>query len=63
MNKAQIKKIKKTTFKKNPLVLDQLTERQKTAALKFNDRYKQFLNQSKTERGIVCSIRRQWSLQ
>ena len=56
MNKAQIKKIKKTTFKKNPLVLDQLNERQKTATLKFNDRYKQFLNQSKTEREAAGQI-------
>ncbi len=56
MNKAQLKKIKNTIFKKSPLVFDQLNKKQKADLFKFNETYKQFLNQSKTEREAARQI-------
>lgn len=56
MNKAQLKKIKDTIFKKSPLVFDQLNKKQKADLFKFNETYKQFLNQSKTEREAARQI-------
>lgn len=56
MNKTQIKKIKKTLLKKKLLVFDQLNKSQKTQMFKFNESYKKFLNQSKTEREAAVQI-------
>jgi aspartyl aminopeptidase len=56
MNKAQIKKIKKTVLKKKTLVFDQLIEKQKTQVFKFSETYKDFLNLSKTERKAAEQI-------
>ncbi|MBC8439025.1 MAG: aminopeptidase [Deltaproteobacteria bacterium] len=56
MDKAHIKKIKKTILKMEPLVFDQLAQKQKTQLFKFNENYKDFLNQSKTERKAAIQI-------
>ncbi|WP_457553940.1 aminopeptidase [Desulfobacula sp.] len=56
MDKDRLKKIKKIVLKKNPLVFDRLTEKQKTQAFKFNETYKKFLNLSKTERKAARQI-------
>ncbi|MCD4718332.1 MAG: aminopeptidase [Desulfobacula sp.] len=56
MNKTQLKKIKKTILKKEILVFDQLTKKQKTELFKFSESYKNFLNQSKTEREAARQI-------
>ncbi len=56
MNKGQIKKLKKSVFKKDTLVFDQLTKQQTTRAFKFSERYKDFLNKSKSEREAAAQI-------
>ncbi|MBT3387669.1 MAG: aminopeptidase, partial [Desulfobacula sp.] len=56
MDKTQLKKIKNTLVKKQTLVFDQLTKAQKNQAFKFNDLYKAFLDQSKTEREATRQI-------
>ena len=56
MNKAQLKKIRDTILKKETLVFDQLNKNQKADLFKFNDTYKQFLDQSKTEREAAGQI-------
>ncbi|MBT6339635.1 MAG: aminopeptidase, partial [Desulfobacula sp.] len=56
MNKTQLKKIRDTLVKKQTLVFDQLTKSQKNQAFKFNDLYKTFLDQSKTEREATRQI-------
>ncbi len=56
MNKAEIKKLKKSVFKKDTLVFDQLTKQQKTKAFKLSENYKNFLNKSKTEREAAKQI-------
>jgi aspartyl aminopeptidase len=56
MNKTQLKKIKDTLLKKDTMVFDQLNKDQKTALFQFNDGYKQFLDQSKTEREATRQI-------
>ena len=56
MNKTQFKKIKDRLKKKNTLVFDQLTKTQKSQVFKFNDLYKDFLDQSKTEREAAQQI-------
>jgi len=56
LNKNQIKKIKKTILKKETLVFDQLTKNQQAKAFKFSESYKDFLDQSKTEREAAGQI-------
>ncbi|MBU1341602.1 MAG: aminopeptidase [Proteobacteria bacterium] len=56
MDNTQFKKIKKTLFKKERLVFDHLNKNQKAGVFKFNEQYKQFLNQSKTERKAALQI-------
>ncbi|MCP3876313.1 MAG: aminopeptidase [Desulfobacteraceae bacterium] len=56
MNKAQLKKIKNTILKKETLVFDKLNKSQKTQLFKFNESYKDFLNQSKTEKKAALQI-------
>ena len=56
MNKTKFNKIKKTLLKKDALVFDQLSKRKETQVFKFNDLYKDFLDQSKTEREAVRQI-------
>ncbi|NOX33369.1 MAG: aminopeptidase [Deltaproteobacteria bacterium] len=56
MNKHELKKIKKTLLKKEILAFDQLTKSQKTKLFKFSETYKNFLNQSKTEREATRQI-------
>ena len=56
MDKTQIKKIKKSVFKKDTLVFDQLSKQQKTRAFKFSESYKNFLNRSKSEREAAAQI-------
>ncbi|WP_300461148.1 aminopeptidase [Desulfobacula sp.] len=56
MNKTQLKKIKETVLKQENLVFDQLNKSQKADIFKFNDTYKQFLDQSKTEREAARQI-------
>ena len=56
MNKTQLKKIKKTILKKETLVFDQLVKKQKEESFKFCENYKDFLNQSKTERKAAGQI-------
>ena len=56
MNKSEIKKIKDVVLKKETLVFDQLTKQQKSKTFKFNEGYKDFLNQSKTERRAAKQI-------
>ena len=56
MNKTEIKKIKKRVLKTETVVVDQLTKQQKNRTFKFNESYKIFLNQSKTEREAVRQI-------
>jgi aspartyl aminopeptidase len=55
-NKAEIKKIKKTVLKKETIVFDQLTKQQKNKTFKFNEGYKKFLDNSKTERRAAKQI-------
>jgi len=56
MNKGEIKKIKNVVLKKNILVFDKLTKLQKSKTLKFSEGYKDFLNNSKTERRAAKQI-------
>ncbi len=56
MDKTHIKKIKKTILKKETLVFDQLVKKQKEESFKFCENYKDFLNQSKTERKAAGQI-------
>ncbi len=56
MDKAQIKKLKKTVLKEKNLAFDKLNKSQKDQMLEFNERYKQFLNNAKTEREAANQI-------
>jgi aspartyl aminopeptidase len=56
MNKAQLKKIKKTVLKKETLVFDKVNKKQEEKLFSFSDNYKEFLNQSKTEREAAKQI-------
>jgi len=56
MNKNEIKKIKESVLKKETLVFDKLTRQQKSKVFKFGEDYKDFLNQSKTERRAAQQI-------
>ncbi len=56
MNKTQLKKLKKTIIKKKSLVIDQLTKKQTAKLFEFSENYKDFLNQSKTEREAASQI-------
>ncbi len=51
-----MKKIKDTLLKKRPLVFDLLDKKDKERAFQFCERYKVFLNQSKTEREAARQI-------
>ncbi len=61
MNKAQIKKLKEILLKKRPLVFDHLDKKDKEQVFQFCEKYKAFLDQSKTEREaarqIVCAAK------
>lgn len=50
MNKNQLKKLKEAILKKERLVFDTLSQKQTKEMVTFNAAYKNFLNQSKTER-------------
>ncbi|HGY10771.1 MAG TPA: aminopeptidase, partial [Desulfobacterales bacterium] len=56
MNKTQLRKIKKAILKKETLAFDQLTKKQKVELFEFSERYKKFLDQSKTEREAAKQI-------
>jgi aspartyl aminopeptidase len=56
MDKTRLKKIKKIVQKKETLVFDTLTQKQKTLVFKFNAGYKNFLDQAKTEREATAQI-------
>ncbi len=56
MNKTQLRKIKKAILKKETLAFDQLTKKQKVELFEFNENYKNFLNQGKTEREAAKQI-------
>ncbi|MBT3177125.1 MAG: aminopeptidase [Desulfobacula sp.] len=56
MDKARLKKIKKTVQKMETLVFDQLSQKQEKQLFKFNENYKKFLNKSKTERKAAIQI-------
>jgi aspartyl aminopeptidase len=56
MNKKQLKERKDRVVKKNQLVVDGLTKPDQKKAFKFNERYKSFLDRSKTEREAVKEI-------
>ncbi len=56
MNKTEHKKRKEKIIKKESLVFDQLTKKQKSLMLEFNEGFKDFLNQSKTEREAAKKI-------
>ncbi|MCG8643690.1 MAG: aminopeptidase [Desulfobacterales bacterium] len=56
MNKNQLKKLKETLLKKNRLVFDTLSQKQRDQMVTFNNAYKQFLNKSKTEREAAEQI-------
>ena len=56
MDKARLKKIKKTVQKMETLVFDQLSQKQEKQLFKFNESYKKFLNLSKTERKAAGQI-------
>ncbi|MCG8639761.1 MAG: hypothetical protein MI862_08485, partial [Desulfobacterales bacterium] len=49
-NKNQLKKLKEAILKKERLVFDTLSQKQRDQMVTFNNAYKQFLNKSKTER-------------
>jgi len=56
MNKAQLKKIKETLLKKRPLVFDEIDKKKKEQAFQLCEKYKAFLDQSKTEREAARQI-------
>lgn len=56
MNKAQIKKIRETLLKKQPLVFDALDKKGRDQVFQFCEKYKAFLDQSKTEREAARQI-------
>ncbi len=56
MNRNEIKKLKKTVLNKATLVFDQLTRQQKTKTFEFSEKYKNFLDKSKTEREAAKQI-------
>ena len=56
MKKAGIKKIKEILLKKRTLVFDHLDKKDKEQVFQFCEKYKDFLNQSKTEREAVLQI-------
>ncbi len=56
INNDEINKIRQTVLKKETLVFDKLSKQQKAKVFKFNEGYKEFLNQSKTERLAVKQI-------
>ena len=56
MNKIRLKKIKKLLQKKETLVFDTLTQKQKSQVFKFNTGYKNFLDHAKTEREAAKQI-------
>ena len=56
MNKTQIKKIRETLLKKQPLVFDALDKKGRDQVFQFCEKYKAFLDQSKTEREAARQI-------
>lgn len=56
MKKSEIKKFKTDTFKTDHLVFDRLTKEQKRQCADFNESYKTFLDQAKTEREAAQQI-------
>lgn len=56
MNKAGIKKIKEILLKKRAIVFDHLDKKDKEQVFQFSEKYKDFLNQSKTEREAALQI-------
>lgn len=53
LNKKEIEHIKTLTEKKQVLVWDKLNRKEKESVIAFSERYKDFLNQCKTEREAV----------
>ncbi len=56
MNKARIKKVKETLVRKRSLVFDRLNIKERDQVFQFGEKYKGFLDQSKTEKEATREI-------